>query len=119
MVLIGFNFKLDKFQLILIALLSHEDNDIFTKFYNFLKNTYLFTPNKITFDFSLANIKAIKKVYSEKDDDVTIISCLFHLTQCWFRKASKFNLRKKKYLDMTKCLIFNLELLAFMDFDSA
>ena len=35
LVLIGFNFKLDKFQLILIALLIPEDTDILTEFYNF------------------------------------------------------------------------------------
>ena len=38
LVLMGYNYKYDKFELVLIALLSHEDCDIFTGFNNFLKN---------------------------------------------------------------------------------
>ena len=81
----------------LIALLSHEEADILTKFYNFLKNTYLFNTKKITFDFSLGNINAITNVFS-KNEEIMIIPCLFHLTQAWWRKASKCGLRKKNYL---------------------
>ena len=94
LVLIGYNHRLDKFQLVLIALLSNEDTDIFTELYNFLKNTYLFKPNKISFVFGLANLKGIQNVYSE-EDYITIIPCLFHLTQAWWRKSSKLGLRKK------------------------
>ena len=42
LVLMGYNFKSDKFQLILIALLSNEDTDIYINLYNFLYNTYNF-----------------------------------------------------------------------------
>mgnify|MGYP006873068409 CR=1 FL=1 len=62
LVLIGYNHRLNKFQLVLIALLSNEDTDIFTELYNFLKNTYLYKPNKISFDFGLANLKGIQNV---------------------------------------------------------
>ena len=114
LILIGYNHRLDKFQLVLIALLSNEDTDIFRELYNFLKNTYLFKPNKISFVFGLANLKGIQNVYSE-EDYITIIPCLFHLTQAWWRKASKLGLRKKKYILTISCLLFNLELLAFMN----
>ena len=95
LVLFGYNHRLDKFQLVLIALLINEDTVIFTELYNFLKNTYLFKPYIISFDFGLANLKGIQNVYSE-EDYITIIPCLFHLTQAWWRKASKLGLRKKK-----------------------
>ena len=39
LVLIGYNHKYNKFQLILIALLSNEDSDIIIELYIFLKNT--------------------------------------------------------------------------------
>ena len=107
LVLLGYNYKFDKFKLVLIGILSHEDSDIYTEFYNFLKNTYNFKPKKITFDFALGNIKGIKSVY-ESSDNIIIIPCLFHLTQAWWRHASKFGLRKKKFVDETKCIIFNL-----------
>ena len=118
LVLLGYNHVKDKFQLILIAILSNESADIYTEFYNFLKNTYLFKPNKITFDFSLANLKGINTVFSP-NDVIFILPCLFHLTQSWWRRASKLGLRKKKYLKIAKCLIFNLQLMSFMDYDSA
>ena len=118
LVLLGYNFKIDKFQLILIGILSHEDSDIYTEFYNFLKNTYKFIPKKISFDFGMGNIKGIQNAYNSSDN-VTIIPCLFHLTQSWWRKASKIGLRKKKYIQDTKCLIFNLQLLPFMEKENA
>jgi hypothetical protein len=58
--------------LILIALLSHEEADILTKFYNFLKNAYLFNPKKITFDFSLGDVNSITNVFS-KNEEIMII----------------------------------------------
>ena len=87
-------YKIDKFQLVLIGILSHEDSDIYTEFYNFLKNTYKFIPKKISFDFSMGNIKGIQNIY-DSSDNVTIIPCLFHLTPTWWRKANKIGLRKK------------------------
>lgn len=74
--------------MILIALLSHEDSDIFTEFYNFLKNTYLFNPKQITSDFSMGNINAIKKIFSN-NEEIKMILCLFHLTLAWRQKQVK------------------------------
>ena len=87
LVLLGYDYQMDKFRLILIAILSHESADIYTEFYNFLKNTYLFKPKKITFDFALGNIGGIKTVF-EQNEDVLILPCLFHLSQAWWRKAA-------------------------------
>lgn len=96
LVLLGYNHKIDKFLLVLIRILSHEDSDIYTEFYNFLKNTYNFHPAKISFDFALGNIRGIQLAYNSSKD-ISTIPCLFHLTQTWWRKASKIGLRKKKF----------------------
>ena len=118
LVLIGYNNKKDTFQLILVALLSCEDYDIYYTFYNFLKNTYNWKPNYLTFDFAAANLKAVKDIFGEKEN-VTIITCFFHLLQCWWRKAGSLGLRKRKYLNDTKVMIYNMKLLPFMDIEEA
>ena len=59
LVILGYNFKRDKYQLILIALLTNEDTEIYSNLYNFLLNTYNFKPKYITFDFARGNINAI------------------------------------------------------------
>ena len=53
---------------------------IFLELYNFLKNTYLFKPKKISFNFGLANLKGIQSLYSQ-EKDIFIIPCIFHLAQ--------------------------------------
>ena len=97
----------------LITLLSSEESNIFIEVYIFLKNAYSFKLNRISHDFDLSNIKALKIVYSYADN-ISIIRYLFHLTQEWWRKASKLGLRKKKNLNISRCILFNLELLAYM-----
>jgi len=109
LVLIGYNTKKDLFELILVAILSYEDLDIFSIFYNFLKNTYKWIPKYLTFDFGDANIKAVNYAFTDKED-IKIITCLFHLIQCWQRKAGVLGLRKRKYINDTKLMLFNMEL---------
>lgn len=58
LVILGYNYKRDKYQLILIALLTNEDTEIYSNLYNFLLNTYNFKPKYITFDFARGNINA-------------------------------------------------------------
>ena len=67
LVLIGYNFKKDLFELILVAILSNEDSDIFRSFYFFLKNVYCWEPKYLIFDFGSANLKAVKEVFADKD----------------------------------------------------
>ena len=73
LVLLGYNHKIDKFLLVLIAILSNEDSDIFTEFYNFLINTYNFYPEKISFDFALGNIRGIQLAYDSSKDICIIV----------------------------------------------
>ena len=115
--LICYNQKKDLYELCLASTFSHEDTDTFITFYTYLKNMYLFNPRYITCDFAMANIKAIQIVFAK--DNCTIITCLFHLIQSWWRRASLLGLRKKKNLSTTKAIIFNVKMLPFMNKNDA
>ena len=52
----------------MVAILSCEVSDIFSIFYNFLKNTYNLIPKYLTFDFDGANIKAVNDTFTDKED---------------------------------------------------
>ena len=112
-VMLGYNNSKDIFELILVALLTNEDNELLSNFYSYLINTYHWAPKYITIDFALGNIKAINNIFS--NSNTKIITCLFHLMQSWWRKAGNLGLRKKKYIRDTKTILFNLELLPFMN----
>ena len=118
LVILGYNYTKDLFELILVALLSHEDTNILIEFYQFIISTYKWKPKILTFDFAKANINALKEVF-KNNDDVKLIPCFFHLLQSWWRKASSFGLRKKRYIKETKLMLFNLELIPFMNFEAA
>lgn len=81
-----------------------------------MKEYYKFIPEFIANGFGLVNLSALEKVY--KKDKVIIIINFFHLVQAWWRKAIN-SLRRKIYVKKTKKLIFNLEMLPFMDYDKA
>ena len=65
-----------------------------------------------------ANLKAIKEIFND-GDEITIITCLFHLLQCWWRRAGQLGLRQKKFINDIKIMLFNFELLAFMKLEDA
>lgn len=115
--LICYNEENDLFELCLIATFSHEDTDCYKTFYSYLKFMYNFKPNFMTCDFAKANITALNSVF--ENDKCEIITCLFHLVQSWWRKATKLGLRKKKFINTTKIIIFNLKMLPFMERNDA
>lgn len=80
-ILIAYNAKLKKFELCLVSTFTKENKESFIHFYSILKTKYNFNPKRITCDFSKSNIEDIKAVYNEKD--VLIITCFFHLIQCY------------------------------------
>ena len=94
LVMLGYNNSKDIFELILVALITNEDNELLSNFYSYLINTYHWAPKYITIDFALGNIKAINNIFS--NSNTKIITCLFHLMQAWWRKARNLGLKKKK-----------------------
>ena len=116
-ILLGKNNTINNIELILVACFSEESSDCFMNFYNILKNYYNFYPQFITNDFGQANLAALEKVY--EDNNVIIITCFFHLVQAWWKKVSKLGLRRKNYIKKTKLLIFNLEMIPFMEYEKA
>ena len=115
--LIDYNSRRNQFEICLIATFKREDINSFIKFYSYLKSNFNFKPKLITCDFLVANIEAIKTVF--ENDNTLIISCLFHLVQCWWRNTGKLGLRKKAIVLRSINLIFNLKLLPFMDLENA
>lgn len=71
----------------------------------------MFEPKFITCDFALANIKVIETVFVH--DECTIVTCVFHIIQSWWKRATILGLRKKIFT-LTKTVIFNMKMLPFM-----
>ena len=70
LVLLGYNNSKDIFELILVALLTNEDNELLSNFYSYLINTYHWAPKYITIDFALGNIKAINNIFSNSNTKI-------------------------------------------------
>ena len=119
LLIIGYNSKNDNFELYSAILLTHEDNETLSELYYYLNLVWKFQPKRITYDFAQGNIKAINNVFGNKDNDILIIPCLFHLVQSWWKKMSKLGFRKKEYTKKTKILLLNLKLLPFMPYKNA
>ena len=112
LLIVCYNSSADRFDLCCVVLLSHENGELLFELYNHLKNIYKFSPKLITYDFALANIKAVNIVF--QSTNMEIILCFFHLVQIWWKKASILGLRKKQFKKSTIFLIFNLQLLPFL-----
>ena len=77
LIIICYNNITDKFELILAPLLSKEYSDILVEFYSIQINSYNLNPKCLALDFTLSNINAIKKVFS--NSEIKIILCLFYI----------------------------------------
>ena len=91
--IIGFNKLRERFELVSVVTFNSEGYENFKQLYNFLKTNYHFEPQFMTFDFCLANIKAINETFV--NEDVVIIPCFSNHVQCLWRKASSLGLRRK------------------------
>ena len=111
--LLGYNNKLNTFVQCCYALITEETQEIYKQFLILLKINYSFEPKYITLDFSKAEENAVLEVYKNTE----IIFCFFHLVKCWWNKLNKLGLRKKNYINISKSLVFNLKLLAFISID--
>ena len=115
--LIGYNTSNQRFEMASIITLNAEDYENYKHLYLFLKSNYNFIPKIITFDFCIANIKALKEIYEH--ENVTFIPCFFHFVQCLWRKASNLGLRKKLNIHRTRILMLNMKLLPFLEKNKA
>ena len=69
LLIIGCNNSLnDKFELCSAILLSHEDPETLSELYYYLNLIWKFEPKRITYDFAQGNIKAINKVFGNKNE---------------------------------------------------
>ena len=114
--LLGYNRKDNTFAQCCYALITDESENTLQKYLNLLKLNYDFIPKYITIDFSKAEENAIKEVY--KNENVEIIYCLFHFVQCLWRKLNSLGLRKKEFIKLSKSLVFNIKILAFIKLEN-
>ena len=110
--IIGFNFEKNLYLLCSLITLGDEKEETYDNFYKILKMNFNFEPHYITCDFMKSNLNSIRKNFK---NNTKIITCFFHLVQCWWRKANHLHLRNKNYKENTKELINNLKLLPFLD----
>ena len=71
----GYNSLNDNFELCSEILLSHEDSQTLSELYYYLNLIWKFEPKRITYDFAQGNIKAINKVFGNKNE-----KCLVYYT---------------------------------------
>ena len=94
-IIIGFNYNKNLFELCLVACLGVEKEASYYQFYWILKNNYIFSPKYLTYDFLRAHIKAVTNIYKNESK---IITCFFHYIKCLWRKANSLHLRNKNYI---------------------
>ena len=61
-------------------------------------------------------INSIKKQFDSKN--TLILTYNFHFVPVIWRNCNKIGLRKKKYCSLSKLMVFHLQLLRFMDYNT-
>ena len=112
--LLGYNKEINSFVQCCYTLLTGETENIYEKYLHLLKFNYNFIPKYLTIDFSKSEENAINRIYENK---TKIIFCFFHLVHCLWRRINNLSLRKKEFIKISKALIFNIKLLAFIKID--
>ena len=110
-VLSGFDIKEKKTHICLFALIPDEKTETYKKIFTILKNIYNFSPKIITIDFSKSLTKSINEIYPE----CIIIKCFFHFSQALWKNIKKFEYTELKKIKKTKELLFNIQLMCFIN----
>ena len=103
MILCGYNCQIKKTIFSLFVLLSNEKEGTFKFLFSYLKEKYNFNPRNIMFDYSLGQIKAVKKIFQ----DIQIHCCFFHFSHAIWHRFKAFNLYGKETYEKNSELLFN------------
>lgn len=87
-----------------IKILSHKYLNIY------MKN--MFNPKNIMVDFNMAQINGLKNIYG---NNILIHECFFHFSRAIWRNFKKNGLYYKNSYAVNSELLFNLQLLSFID----
>lgn len=110
-VISGFDLKSKKINICAYALLPDEKIETYTKLFEILKNSYKFNSKLFTMDFCQSSFKALKKLFP----NCIIIKCFFHWIKALWTNIKKFGFTDKNNLSITKTVLFNIKLLAFIE----
>ena len=114
MTISGHNYNDNTTVLCAFILGMNEKKYTFDEVFKILKIKYKFNPNYIMCDFRISQIKAVKYNFPRSN----IHCCFFHYSQALWKHFMKYGLGgKNTYLDNSE-LLFNLQLLCFIDIEN-
>ena len=112
LVICGSNSSKNKTVLWCFILICNENETTFTEMFGYLYEAYSFNPNNIIVDFNIAQINGFKNIYG---NNILIYGCFFHYSQALWRNFRKNRLCYKNSYSSNSELLFNLQLLAFIE----
>ena len=111
MVIWGIDLQKNKTVLCALILLGKENEKTFKNIFDYLSSQYSFKPRRFMYDFNIAQIKSIKSIFPE----CLIHTCIFHFSQAIWQNFKKYNLTGKGTYNDNSELLFNIQLMNFMD----
>ena len=105
-------FNLDLYTTILcnISIITNENKETFVTLFDYLKEHYQFNPEKITIDYSVSELNAIKHAFPNS----IIIPCFFHLMQNLSKRLPDLKSKIKSKKQTCKNLLVNIKLMCFI-----
>ena len=111
MVLSGFNINESKIKICAFILLPNEKEITFDNIFGILKDKYHFNPLNMMCDFRISQINSMKKIFK----DCNLHCCFYHFSHAIWLNFKKYNLCKKGTYTENLELLFNLQLLCFIN----
>ena len=112
LVICGYNSSKNKTVLCCFILIRNENEITFTEIFKYLYETYSFNPKNVMVDFNMAQINGLKNIYG---NNIFIHGCFFYYSQAIWRNFRKNGLCYKNSYSSNSELLFNLQLLAFIE----
>ena len=112
MVICGYNHSTDKTVLCGFIVIHRENEKTFTEIFKFLYEKLNSNPHNIMVDFNLAQINGLRNIFG---NNISIHACFFHYSQAIWRNFGKYGLCNKKSYSSNTELLFNLQILSFID----
>ena len=111
MVISAFNNNINKTVLCSFILIYKKNESTFKHIFTYLKDNYNFSPINLMYDFALSQINGAKEIFP----DCSLHCCFFHYSQCLWKNFRKYRLCGKNTYNDNYALLFNLQLLCFID----
>lgn len=111
MVICGIDSNINKTIICCLIPLSKENEYTFKVIFKYLKDQYSFKPRRFMCDFNIAQIKAIQSIFP----GCKLNTFFFHFSQAKWKNFSKYDLCGKDTYNNNIELLFNNQLINFME----